>query len=458
MNWVSELAKEIGGQALTDAASLSAAASDFGHVVERCPATVVRPASAEDVAKVIQFAGGHSLRVTARGAGHSQSGQSLSDQIVLDMRSLDHIIHVDREQLKVRCQAGVTWRALLTELLPLGLSPPVLTNNLDVTVGGTLSTAGIGVASWRYGTQADQCLELEVVTGKGEIVRCSPTSESRLFDGVRAGLGLFGVITEATLRLRRHKSKIKTFYLLYDELDTLLRDLERIMVDSRFDHLESWCVPLPQGFRQGVGGRQPFATWFFPLHLTLEHDGDHSGNEDHRLRGLSFYKHIHTEDGEIGDFFLRLDPLFALWKQAGFWDRAHPWMECMLPWEASSGYVRNVLASIPPSSLQGGHALLWPARGAASSIPLFMRPAADYVIGFGILPAIQKSLLPEFLPLLETASRGAMLVGGKRYLSGWLGFDSNAWKSHYGGQWTLVRDLKRQFDPLNVLGMDSIQF
>ena len=35
------------------------------------------------------------------------------------------------------------------------LAPPVLTNNLSVTVGGTLSTAGVGVASHRFGTQGD---------------------------------------------------------------------------------------------------------------------------------------------------------------------------------------------------------------------------------------------------------------------------------------------------------------
>src|SRR5579875_3541145 len=134
MNWISDLAAKIQGAVLSDEASRVAFASDFGRIVERKPALVVRPASGGDVAEVLKFAARNSLHVTARGAGHSQSGQSLSDQIVL----------------AVRCQAGMTWRSLLEKLLPLGLSPPVLTNNLDVTVGGTLSTAGLGVASWRY--------------------------------------------------------------------------------------------------------------------------------------------------------------------------------------------------------------------------------------------------------------------------------------------------------------------
>ena len=52
------------------------------------------------------------------------------------------------------------------------LIPPVLTNNLNVTVGGALSMAGLGVASRRYGTQADNVEELEVVTGKDHRVCC----------------------------------------------------------------------------------------------------------------------------------------------------------------------------------------------------------------------------------------------------------------------------------------------
>ena len=67
--------------------------------------------------------------------------------------------------------------------------PPVLTNNLGVTVAGTLSMAGLGVASFRYGTQADNVVELEVVTGAGEIVVCSREQNRELFDMVRCGLG-----------------------------------------------------------------------------------------------------------------------------------------------------------------------------------------------------------------------------------------------------------------------------
>ncbi|HET7100959.1 MAG TPA: FAD-binding protein, partial [Terriglobia bacterium] len=337
------------------------------------------------------------------------------------MRGLDRVLHIDEDRPCATCQGGITWRALLAQLLPLGLSPPVLTNNLDVTVGGTLSTAGLGVASWRKGSQADHVSALEVVTGTGDIVRCSPDSGKDLFDAVRAGLGQFGVITGATITLRKHQPKVRTFYLLYDDLGSLLNDLKSLTQRERFDCLESWCVPLPQGLKKTGGDRRPFAEWFFPLHVTAEFDGA-APEAAEKLRDLHFYKHVHTEDWETPEFYTRLDPLFELWKRGGFWDYAHPWMECILPWDAAAFYIQQVLQNFPPQALAGGHMLLWPARGSASSVPLFVRPEGDAVMGFGILPAVPRTLLSQVLPMMEKASQAAMLVGGKRYLSGWLPF------------------------------------
>ncbi len=329
MSWTNELAREISGRVLTEDAAREAVATDFGRIIVRLPQVVVCPASAEDVARVVKFAGRNSLHVATRGGGHSQTGQSLSDQIVLDMTSLNQVTGVREDA--VTAQAGIKWRALVEHLAPQRLAPPVLTNNLDVTVGGTLSMGGLGVASWRFGTQADNCLELEVVTGTGEIVRCSASENHDLFDAVRCGAGQFGVITEAVLKVRRHLPRFRSFYLLYDDLAVLLDDLKTVMNDARFDYLESWCVPCPQGFKKVGGQRQPFAQWFFPLHATVETEEGQAPEAAGKLAGLKFYRHVHTEDGEVAEFFTRLDNLFGLWKRGGFWDYAHPWMECVLP-------------------------------------------------------------------------------------------------------------------------------
>ena len=456
MNWPNELGREISGKVCTEAAEREAVSTDFGRLIVRRPQAVVSPASAEDVARVVRFAARHSLHVATRGGGHSQSGQSLSDQIVLDMTSLSRDVGVRQDA--VTAAAGMKWRALVEHLAPQRLSPPVLTNNLDVTVGGTLSMGGLGVSSWRYGTQADNCLELEVVTGTGEMVRCSAGENRELFDAARCGAGQFGVITEAMLKVRRHSPRCRSFYLLYDHLEALLTDLKTVINDSRFDYLESWCVPCPQGFKKVGGQRQPFAQWFFPLHATVETEDENAPEAAEKLAGLNFYKHLHTEDSETGEFFTRLDDLFALWKRGGFWDFAHPWMECVLPWQASATYISQVLAQLPPQALVGGHILLWPGRGTASQPPLFMRPRSEFLMGFGILLAVPPAHVDEVLPRLNLASQASSMLGGKRYLSGWVNFDHAAWKTHFGEQWAAVAAMKRKFDPQGVLNPGFVKY
>src|SRR5580658_7517443 len=123
MSWANELAREISGRVLTDNAACEAVATDFGRLIVRRPQAVVCPASADDVARVVKFAVRNSLHVATRGGGHSQSGQSLSDQILLDTTSLNQVTGVREDA--VTAQGGVKWRALVEHLAPQRLSPPV---------------------------------------------------------------------------------------------------------------------------------------------------------------------------------------------------------------------------------------------------------------------------------------------------------------------------------------------
>jgi cytokinin dehydrogenase len=72
-----------------------------------------------------------------------------------------------------------------------------------VTIGGTLSIAGIGVASFKYGSQGDNVVEMDVVTGAGDLVTCSPEENTDLFWSTIAGLGQVSIIVRARLKLRR---------------------------------------------------------------------------------------------------------------------------------------------------------------------------------------------------------------------------------------------------------------
>jgi cytokinin dehydrogenase len=447
------LEQKLQGVVLTPDQLTSEHQTNFGHVHYWMPRFVVRPRSHQDIVETVRFVREHGLFVSTRGAAHSQSQLGISQAgILLDMKSMDKVLTLDEAAETVDVEAGVVWRDLVHHLKKHSLVPRVLTNNLGVTVGGTVSMAGIGVASFKYGSQGDNVLEMDVVTGAGETVTCGPDGpEEELFWSVVAGLGQVAIATRLRLQLRRFKLMTRTYYLLYDDIRRFLSDSEKIMDDRRWDHIESWSSPCSQGIKPVDGRRQPFAKWFFPYHLTVEYDRDSPPDDAAMLAGLKPYDNLYTDDIPTIDFFERLLPVFELWKKAGTWDFIHPWMECVLPWDTAADYIDQFLVDLSPGILIGGHILLWPAKGPTSRSRLFMRPKGENLVGFGILPAIPPKYWDQVRPMLDSASRLCVAMGAKRYLSGYVDFTQRDWVEHYGDRWEWFAGCKHKWDPDGLL-------
>lgn len=433
--------------------------TNFGHIFHWTPRFTVFPRSAKDVVAVTEFARKNRLFLTTRGSAHSQSRLAINrDGILVDMKSMRGIGEVDEKNLTVDVEAGVVWRDLTHHLKRYGMVPRVLTNNLGVTVGGTVAMAGIGVASFKYGSQGDNVVEMDVVTGEGKLVTCSPEKNEDLFWGTIAGLGQVGTITRARLQLRRMKPMSRTYYLLYDDLRVFLDDARMAMDADKWDHLESWGAPCAQGTRPVAGQRQVFAKWFYPFHLTVEYDEGHPPDDAKMLEGLRPYDNVYTDDCPTIEFLERMVPVFELWRKAGTWEFIHPWIECILPWETAADCIDQVLQDTPPGIQVGGHILLWPAKGTTSRSKNFMRPEGENLVGFGLLPAIPQRFWGEMSERLENVSRMVIMFGAKRYLSGWVNFTAGEWKEHFGPRWGELAALKRRYDPDHLLNPGFLPF
>ena len=144
----------LSGVLYTDNTTLAAAADDFGHIVHRQPIAVLKPGSIEDIIRIIQFARTYKIKIAARGQGHSTYGQSQVEAgVIIDMSTLNKIHSIGADRAIV--EAGVVWSQLLQQTLKQGLTPPVLTDYIELSIGGTLSVGGIGGATHRYGVQVD---------------------------------------------------------------------------------------------------------------------------------------------------------------------------------------------------------------------------------------------------------------------------------------------------------------
>ncbi|MDP7619094.1 MAG: FAD-binding oxidoreductase [Dehalococcoidia bacterium] len=211
-------------QVFTDEQTLSDYTRDavrherWGLEAPRAPLAVVRPGSTAHVSEIMKLATRVGTPVVPYGAGTGVMGGAVSMDggIVLDMGSMDKVLDISLEDRLARVQPGVILGEL-DKLAQVGgmfvghdpWSQPV------ASVGGAVSTNGVGYMAAKYGTMGRQVLALEVVLPTGEVVRTRelPRNVSTGLDMTSLFIGTdgaFGVITEATIRLfpqpeeRRH--------------------------------------------------------------------------------------------------------------------------------------------------------------------------------------------------------------------------------------------------------------
>ena len=211
-------------------------ATDAGGTAYGMPHGVVIARSAKQVAALLRAAQIHRVPVTVRGGGLTTEGESVSyGGVLLDMTGMSRVLDVDTKNLLVKTEAGIFWGVLAEHLRRHGMDYLSAPLNLTSSVGGTLGVGGIDVNSARFGCSADQALALQVVTPAGEIVECSDTHNAALFQRVILGYGQFGVITEATLRIRPY-APLRMRYFYYASLRAAIEDLQMLDAGEAADY------------------------------------------------------------------------------------------------------------------------------------------------------------------------------------------------------------------------------
>jgi cytokinin dehydrogenase len=431
------------GNVSLDADARAATAHDFGRLIHGQPRGVLKPASGADIASLLRWAKGKGVRVAARGQGHSIYGRALSkDGIVVDMSTMNSIHDIKQDRIVV--DAGATWRDLLDATLPRGLTPPVLTNYLALSVGGTIAVGGIGAASSRHGMQTDNVIALDVVTGEGNEVSCSAAENPDLFDGIRAGLGQCGTVTRATLRLERAPERIRRFQLFYRDLPSLATDQRRVLMEGRFDQLQGAILP------DGSGG------WRYQLDGAVYHAGGSVPDDKAVLSGLS------DERGAavVADLTYREDALAfgkfeSLLRSKGQWFNPQPWLLTFLRGSNAERVAGDILAGLTGDAVGPfGRITFYPLLTRVFHTPLVRLPAEDIVFVFNLIriPASNDAAAAErMVAENRTLYDRIREAGGVQYPVGAFAMSPDDWTAHFGSGWPPFREAKRRYDPEHLL-------
>ncbi|MGP0100173.1 MAG: FAD-binding protein [Solirubrobacteraceae bacterium] len=219
---------------------------------------VVAPRGVADVLDALASHSGDA-GVIARGAGCSYGDAAQNDGgTVLDMTALDRVVSIDAEGLLVTAQAGATIAGLMARLAAHGLTLPVVPGTRHVTLAGAIASDIHGKNHHRDGGFARHVASLSLCTPVGAVMELTPDGDPELFYATLGGMGLTGVVVEASVRAELLPSPWVAADT--DRTDDLEQTLALMSGEERHRYSVAWLDLLADGRKMGravVGRADP---------------------------------------------------------------------------------------------------------------------------------------------------------------------------------------------------------
>ena len=222
------------------------------------PEAAVSPADVEAVSEVLSFASSEGMMVTPWGGGTQMGLGNMPRGIdlVLGVRSLNHILFHEPADLVASVEGGVTLKTLQEELARQGqmlpLEAPLPSR---ATIGGILAANSSGPSRLSYGTPRDWLIGIKVVHSDGKVTKSGGKvvknvtgyDLNKLYIG---SIGTLGVIVEATFKVAPQPPDRRTLIATYASLTTAM--------DSAYEVLsQSWTPQALQVVDREIISRLP---------------------------------------------------------------------------------------------------------------------------------------------------------------------------------------------------------
>src|SRR5690606_11039261 len=166
----------------------------------------------------------------ARGLGRAYGDGALNEAggVILNGR-LNRLISFDGNSGVVECEGGVSLAEIIETFLPRGWFLPVSPGTKFVTIGGAVACDIHGKNHHRDGSFSAFVHQFDLLIANGETLTCSRDQNTKAFWATIGGMGLTGIITRVTLRLR--KVSTSSLVVNYQQLPHLDAVLEQLLED-----------------------------------------------------------------------------------------------------------------------------------------------------------------------------------------------------------------------------------
>ncbi len=238
----------------------------------------------------------------------------------LDTSGLTGVITVDAQARTAEVAGMCTYEDVVAATLPAGLAPLVVPQLKTITLGGAVTGLGIESTSFRNGLPHESVLEMDILTGAGEVLTVSPTENADLFRAFPNSYGTLGYAVRLRIDLEPVKPFVALRHLRFHSLSDLVTMMGRIVQTGRLDgvaidYLDGVVFSAEESYLcVGVQTDTPGAV------------SDYTGQQ-------IYYRSIQHDDGLTED---RLTIHDYLWR----WDT--DWFWCSKPFGAQDRRLRRI--------------------------------------------------------------------------------------------------------------------
>jgi FAD/FMN-containing dehydrogenase len=153
----------------------------------------------------------------------------------LDVSGLTGVIAVDPETRTADVAGMCTYEDLVAATLPYGLAPLVVPQLKTITLGGAVTGLGIESTSFRNGLPHESVLEMDILTGTGDVVTASRDQCSDLFHAFPNSYGTLGYSVRLKIELESVKPFVALRHVRFHSLEDLVAAMDRIIETGGHD-------------------------------------------------------------------------------------------------------------------------------------------------------------------------------------------------------------------------------
>ncbi|EHH3731509.1 TPA: FAD-binding protein [Vibrio parahaemolyticus] len=382
----------------------------------------------------------------ARGLGRSYGDSALSENVILSERL--NRFSMFTESGLLTCDAGMTLGDILETFVPKGWFLPVTPGTKFVTVGGAIASDVHGKNHHSEGCFSDHVLSMVILIDQSQIY-CDREQNADLFYATCGGMGLTGVVIEATIQLKKITSSyidqkiikaenLETVLKLFNEHEHYTYSVAWIDCLSTGEQLGRSILMLGEHAKEGELKAHTDSPISIPFHFPSFILNKYS------IQSFNFAYYHRLLKSEINNV-VHYDPFFYPLDGIQNWNRMYgkegfTQYQFVIPYSAGSEGLTKILTKIAESK-QGSFLAVLKVFGESNNCPLSF-PMKGYTL------ALDFKLDEKLFPLLEQFDAIVREFGGRLYLSKDVRMSEDMFKSGYP-KWNEFQSVREKYDCIN---------